>query len=79
MHIQLLSFKIQCLLQRFQTISVPECKSTAASWNVTSSCLFLSLLHNEISPNEDLACTTTTSKHHIVTLNTHRFKLGKCS
>ncbi len=44
MHIQLLSFKMQRLSQRFRTISALEFKYTAASWNVSSSCLFLSLL-----------------------------------
>ncbi len=43
MHIQLLSFKICCLSQRFHTISALEFKSTSASWNVTLSCSFLSL------------------------------------
>ncbi len=49
-HIQLLSFKIQCLSQRFRTINVLEFKSTAASWNVTLSCLFLSLLLSLVEP-----------------------------
>ncbi len=40
MHIQLLSFKIWYLSQRFRTISALEFKSTASSWNVTLSCLF---------------------------------------
>ncbi len=43
MHIQLLSFKILCLSQRLRTIRVLEFKSTAASWNGTLSCLFMSL------------------------------------
>ncbi len=40
MHIQLLSFKVRCLSQRFWTIK--EFKSTAASWNATLSCLLSS-------------------------------------
>ncbi len=39
-HIQLLSLKIRCLSQRFQTTIVLEFKFTAASWNVTLSYLF---------------------------------------
>ncbi len=41
-HPTILSFEIRCLSPRFRTISTPEFKSTAASWNVTLSCLFSS-------------------------------------
>ncbi len=80
MHIQVLSFKIRCLSQRFRTISVLEFKSTAPSWNVTLSCLYSSLpyhvvncaciLHHfkqESSLVEDLASlayTTGTTSKH---------------
>ncbi len=49
MHIQLLSFKIQCLSQWLRTIIVFEFKSTAGSWNVTLSCLFSTLPYHMVN------------------------------